>query len=137
MANFQASSNLPTGRYTSWTGSLTIQAVRQSNAAALVGSNNEVQASSNFTTTSSGSISYQNQRAFGVPRLRFVSDIRLNSQALLPLLSGPEEQATSSWDNSLDYAIGRTQLKLSTRLSNSAGKTNKSILFTAARVFGN
>jgi hypothetical protein len=133
MANFQASSNLPTGRYSSWTGNLTIQAVRQTVAADLGGGNN----SSNFTTTSSGSISYQNQRAFGVPRLRFVSDIRLNSQALLPVLSGPDEQATSSWDNSLDYSVGRTLLRLNTRFSKSAGKANKSILFTATRQFGN
>jgi hypothetical protein len=131
MANFQASSNLPSGRYSSWAASLTIQAVRQH-----IGPIGRTE-NPGFTTNSSGSISYQNQRAFGVPRLHFVSDIRLNSQALLPLLNGPEEQATSSWENSLDYGIGRTQLRLNTRVAKIGGKTNNSIMFTATRWFGN
>jgi hypothetical protein len=131
MANFQASSNLPSGRYSSWAASLTIQAVRQHSSEAGTSENQ------GFTTNSSGSISYQNQRAFGVPRLHFVSDIRLNSQALLPLLNGPEEQATASWDNSLDYAIGRTQLRVNARIAKIGERINKSIMFTATRGFGN
>ena len=106
---------------------------------------------SEFKTSSHGSISYQNQRMFGVPRLRLVSELRLNSQALLPLLGSAKDQETAAWSNSIDYAIGRTQLRAQALLSTGSGqygsaapatggadvqKINKSILFTIARGFG-
>ena len=150
--NLQASSNLPTGDYSSWTGNLTIQGVRQSatiigNTAGFGISNQNVNEQHGFVTTSSGSLTYQHQRVFGIRRLRFVSDIRLNSQALLPLLGGPQDQETSAWENRLDYSIGRTQLRLNVLISRSvapristekverASSLNKSILLSATRSF--
>ncbi len=158
LVNFQASSNWPTGRYSSWSGNLTIQAVRQS-ANTNVGSMNPLNLQTNrepnrgFVASSSGSISYQNQRMFGVPRLRFVSDLRLNSQALLPLLGSAKDQETASWENRLDYSIGRTQLRVHALLARIGGQTsgfyaatgvtsvenvqkiNKSIMFSLTRSF--
>jgi hypothetical protein len=152
LINFQASSNLPTSEYSSWTGNLTIQGVRQN--ATIIGNTAElgilVQNSNEqhgFVTTSSGSLTYQHQRVFGIRRLRFVSDVRLNSQALLPLLSGPQDQETAAWENRLDYTIGRTQLRLNILISrNTAPRSgtenlerrtslNKSILLSATRSF--
>jgi hypothetical protein len=152
LINLQASSNLPTGEYSSWTGNLTIQGVRQEFA--IIGNTSELgifqQNSSEehgWVTTSGGSLTYQHQRIFGIRRLRFVSDLRLNSQALLPLLGGPQDQETAAWENRLDYSIGRTQLRLNMliarnstprALTTSVQRTttlNRSILFSVTRTF--
>jgi hypothetical protein len=145
LINLQASSNLPTGRFSSWRGSLTIQSIRQS-APVVIGSSfnpaivdapqtvNSPQ--TGFVTTSTGAITYQHQRLFGIPRLRLVSDVRMNSQALLPVLSGPLDKESASWDNSFAYGIGRTQLRMNTRMAKTNNKVNKSIMFTAMRTLG-
>ena len=163
MANLQATSSLPTSGQSSWSGSLTIQAVRQSanvrperldpldptgNPFASTPS-----ASDDFVINSSGAISYQNQRVFGVRRLRFTSELRLNSDAFLPLLGSVKDEQLASWDNRLDYLIGRTQLRLITQISSSRTpkytadvltgaeqvkaerKTQRSIALSASRAF--
>lgn len=126
MVNSQISSSIPTGRFSAWSGNLTTQAVRQHSNMSADG----------VVTTSSGSISYQNQRLFGVRRLRFLSDLRLNSEELLPILGGPQNQETAAWENTLDYSIGRTQFRMSARLGKSAGMNIKSIMFTVTRRLG-
>jgi hypothetical protein len=152
LINLQASSNLPTGEYSSWTGNLTIQGVRQEfaiigNTAALGIPSDNANEEHGWVTTSGGSLTYQHQRIFGIRRLRFVSDLRLNSQALLPLLGGPQDQETAAWENRLDYSIGRTQLRLNVLIArNSAPRAltttvqrattlNRSILFSVTRNF--
>jgi len=138
MINFQVSSNMPTGRFGSLTGNLTIQATRQDAPMFFLplDQQSSFAPKRGFTLTSSGSVSYQHMRVFGIPRLRFGSDLRLNSQALLPMLGGPQDMETAAWDNNLDYAIGRTQLKLNARVAQTGGKKNKSIMFTMSRGLG-
>ena len=159
LVNFQASSNMPTDRYSSWTGNLTIQGVRQG-ANTTTGNANtpnsqaETLLIGGFAVNSGGAISYQNQRVFGVRRLRFTSDLRLNSTALLPLLGSSKDQETAAWDNRFDYSIGRTQLRLAALISRTSAqrssfnsatgagnsesgqKINKSIMFSVSRSFG-
>jgi hypothetical protein len=150
LINFQASSTFPASSYSSWTGNLTIQAVRQGKNERLA----SVEPIDGFVTHSGGSIGYQNQRLFGNRRLRFVSDLRLNSQSLLPLFGSGKDQEVSAWDNRLNYSIGRTQLQLSLQVSSSntqkinvdpvtkventenVRKINKSIMFSVSRSFG-
>jgi hypothetical protein len=171
LINFQASSNLPTSGYTSWSGSLTVQAVRQGghhipsfsiNNGTLTNNGLVSATDGKFVTTSSGALTYQNQRFFGVRRLRFVSDLRLNGQALLPLFGGPQDQEMAAWENRWDYAIGRTLLRVNTLIArtkvpvvkvtfggtpslngestinttSSSVKVNKSIMFSVTRAFG-
>ena len=122
MVNFQASSNLPTSGFSSWTGSLTIQGIRQGTGVGTASDSNSGAAAAailpvaarrdDFTVTSTGAVTYQHGRMFGVRNLRFVSDLRLNAQALLPILNGPRDQEMAAWDNRFDYAIGRTQVRL-------------------------
>ena len=160
LVNFQASSSLPTSSNSSWTGNLTVQAVRQGKNKPPLSTDPSKQTSSpepdkGFVTSSSGSVSYQNQRLFGVRRLRFVSDLRLNSQSWLPLLGNVGDQEQTAWANSVDYSIGRTQLRLNFLISRNAApqtnvdpltkvenvesvkKINKSIMFSVSRSFGN
>ena len=153
--NLQASSNLATSGYSSWNGNLTIQATRQGKNSPLVANNSSAENDDKgFQTSSSGSISYQHQRLFGYRRLRFASDLRLNSDALLPLFGSDEAQELAAWANSLDYSIGRTQLRLNLLIARTSSpkssadslagvenakkesKINKSIMFTVSRTFG-
>ena len=153
MINFQTSSNLATGPNSSWSGNLTVQSVRQGRDSLPSASTNApINVSDpDFVTNSSGSVNYQNQRTFGVRRLRFTSDLRLNGQSLLPVFGGSKVQELAAWQNSLDYSIGRTQLRLNFLISSmglpqiTIGSTtqtqrvrsvNKSIMFTVSRSFG-
>ena len=150
LVNFQASSTLPAGRYSSWIGSLTLQATRQGGNAR----HDNAGSDGGFVTSSSGTIGYQNQRLFGYRRLRFTSDLRLNSDALLPLFGSSAAQELVALDNRLDYSIGRTSLSLNLLLSRSSSPAasvdavtgaentqkvitvNKSIMFLVTRNFG-
>ncbi len=140
LVNAQATGTLNSGRFTSWSGSLTMQATRQRFGLAFDPAHPDTaivkDTGGRFVPTSSGSLAYRNQRAFGVPRLLFVSELRLNSQALLPMAGGPLDQESASWENRLDYTIGRAYLRFSTRLSKIAGRTNKALLMTVTRDFG-
>lgn len=126
LLNLQASRNENLSRNASWGGNLTIQAVRQSTGAMPVAT----------FTTSSADLSYRHMRVFGVPRLRFASELRIYGDAPLPLLASPEQQETRSWENRLDYSIGRTQLRLSGRLSEINKKQYSLLMFTLNRQFG-
>ena len=152
LINFQASSNLPTSGYSSWTGSLTLQAVRQGRDAV----ERDAQADASNATSASGTLSYQTQRIFGVRNLRFGSDLRLNiqsqqsqraflqQQSFFSQLQSRSDQETAAWINHLDYAIGRTQLRLQLMVSRSNAfanqaieeRTHRSIFFTLIRRFG-
>jgi hypothetical protein len=140
MANLQYSSNLSIDRYSSWTGSLTVQAIRQTHSLVFDPVNQLVVQSSvdpeSFITTSSGSLSYQNQGLFGVARLRFFSDLRVNSQALMPMVGGPMDQESGAWENRLEYMIGRTQLRFNTRASQVANRFNRAFMFMISRDIG-
>lgn len=154
MINFQASSTLPMSGYSSWTGALTIQAVRQGQNA----NGGNTQTEEGVMTSSNGSLSYQTQRVFGIRNLRFGSDLRLNlqsqqsqqsQQSYLSQFESRTQQEAAAWLNRLDYSIGRTQLRLNTMVSRTlairrggglAGdgvmQTNRSINFTVSRSFG-
>lgn len=158
LVNFQASSNLPSGHNSSWTGNLTVQAVRQGRNM-LLGNTDPFYAPTNtepnrgFQMSSSGAISYQNGRVFGVRRLNFVSALRLNSQALLPLLGSARDHETAAWSNDLDYSIGRLRLRLNMLIARTGSplystdpatgvekvekvkKDNQSIAFSVSRSF--
>lgn len=162
MLNLQLSGTLQTGSDSSWTGNLTVQATRQgvSDAAVPPMANDsglsiaQLNARRHaYSTMSSGALTYQSGKFFGIRNLRFVSDLRLNSQALLPVLGGPQDQETAAWENRFIYTIGRTQLRVSTIIARAVvpsytrgadgtehvegvSRTNKSIMFSLMRTFG-
>lgn len=153
--NFQASSNMPSSKTASWSGNFTIQASRQGGAdARAFGAAVQNSRDAGFVTNSSGSVSYQQQRLFGIRRLRLVSDFRVSGQALLPLLGGPQDQELSAWDSRFDYVVGRTQFRLNFLLSrtvtpavsvdpatgagigSSRAQLSKSVSFSMSRTIG-
>lgn len=154
MVNLQLSGNLAFGANSSLGGNLSVQATRQSafNAFLTTGLYNPA-GQGDVVTTSNGSISYRNSRLFGVRRLTFNSDLRMTSQALLPMLGGPLDQEMAAWDNRLEYVIGMTILRVNTvvartivpnyramlggaELTEPETRTNRSIMFSFLRQFG-
>ncbi|HEY0846918.1 MAG TPA: hypothetical protein VGE12_16235 [Noviherbaspirillum sp.] len=156
MVNLQLSGNMSFGGNSSLQGNLSIQATRQSvsnlfltpGTVGLPGTN-----TGDFTTTSNGSITYRNQRLFGVRRLVLTSDLRLTSQALLPMLGGPLDQEMAAWDTRIEYGIGLTIVRMHTLIARTIvpnyrallnggeptepeTKVNKSIMFSVTRAFG-
>ncbi|MDQ1314951.1 MAG: hypothetical protein QG662_1060 [Pseudomonadota bacterium] len=134
LVNFQASMNQITGRYSTWNGNLTVQATRQ-NVAGVAGTQDTEMG--DFEISTSASLSYQNQRAFGVSRLRFGSDLRINNNQYKTVLGGPEDSVDKSWRNQFEYAVGRTRFKLTETWSEMDGRSSVLVMFTLERYFWN
>ena len=81
---------------------------------------------------------YRHDRVFGVPRLRFLSEIRATDQAIVEqeeayLLPATE---TLSWDNRLEYLIGRLRITLGYRVSQVNGNRVQVAGLRVQRDFG-
>lgn len=131
LANLQISRNQQLSTRSGLTGNFTLQATRQED--------NDGQVTENLS--GSGDLVYQHQRAFNVPRLRFISQLRLNlseseTQNLGELTPAVREQETASWENRFDYMIGRTTLSLSLRISRVDEKERELLMFRVIRLFG-
>lgn len=121
LLNIQVSRRTQLSRDASWSGNLTLQGSRnRDRPGALVpadlGGGVDADASQNFY---SGSLTYEHQRVFGVPRLRFTAVLSLNSQQLesraLGDIDAPRELVSKSIEGRFDYAIGRLHTLMSTR----------------------
>ena len=133
--NAQLSGNLEIDNRRSVTGDLTFQHTRQSTGLVLDG----VSGGTATTTGASGEISYQHQRLFGVPRLRFVSRLKLAQDVLKQpgtLLTLPDRE-TRLWENRLDWSVGRLDAQVILRFSQVDGRGRQSIMFRVQRSFGN
>lgn len=133
--NAQLSGNLEIDNRRSLTGDLTFQHTRQSTGLVLDG-----EAGGRATTTgASGEISYQHQRLFGFPRLRFISRLKLAQDVLKQpgtLLTLPDRE-TRLWENRLDWSVGRLDAQVIVRFSQVDGRGRQSIMFRVQRSFGN
>jgi len=125
--NLQFSSNQANGSYSLWNGSLSIQSVRRD-----YGDSDDT----DFHTSSSGNLIYQRRKLFGVQRLRFTSDLKLNAEEVLPVSLGDEDSRRNVWTNRLDYSIGRLDMQLSYRLSRTYGNNHELLMFRLKRRFG-
>lgn len=127
LANFQLSSSSRLSMDSGLTGSLTIQAVRQSAGDI---------PDTGIHTSSSGNLMYRHNQAFGVPRLRFTSNLKLNANVATPLPWVENGDQRSMWENRLDYVVGRVDVRLCARLSYINKVYRTSILFQIRRGFG-
>jgi hypothetical protein len=119
-ANFQILRNQTLNRRSSVSGNLTLQTVRQDFNAQGVSD----------TVTATGQINYQNTGIFNVPRLRFLSDLRLSRA------STDEGVDRGEWENRVDYAIGLLDTSFSWRYIDLDGEENYSLIyFQATRRF--
>ncbi len=131
LVNAQANGQFQFSRHAFATANLTAQATRVETP--------QVPAEG-FDTNTSGNLSYQHARAFGVAGLRYsavysVSESQLASRRLGDL-NAPLEQASQSLEQRLDYDIGRLETRLLARIAEIQGKLNGLVFLRVSRRFG-
>jgi hypothetical protein len=131
LLNVQLSGQAQFGRHASALANLTVQGVRQETPSS---------PARGFNRTINGGVTYQHAQVFGVPRLRYLAsynrnDFQLNSR-LQGDLDAPREQINQSFEQRLEYRVGRIEARLSFRLAEVDGKKNALIFFRLAREFG-
>lgn len=131
LLNAQASAQAQTGRYAFLTGNLTVQGTRQASAEAPLGP---------FNVNIGGGLTYQHQRAFGVPGLRYLATYERNDYRTNTRLEGDleasREHVTASLDQRLEWRIGKLVARLSFRLAEIDGKESASLFLRLARELG-
>jgi hypothetical protein len=127
-ANFGGSISETINRDSSFTGAVDIQSTRQVNGMSPTSLSN---------TSSNLVLNYNHQRAFGVRRLLFNSNLNAYSRAPLPVLqASPVEQGPLTWENSLGYTIGRLITDFKLYMSKQGdGSTTNFIYFSVKRYF--
>lgn len=120
LVNAQLSRTQNLSRRSSLTGNITAQSVSQK----FSGQND-----SETSTTTTGSVNYQHSRLFGMPRLRFGSDLRLSRAS--------ESQGVdrSEWENRLDYSVGLVDTRASWRLIDAGEQDYSLVYFQVTRRF--
>lgn len=113
LLNLQASRVQNVSQRSSLSGHVTVQAVRRS----FPGETNH-----DFLTTATGQVNFEHQRLFGVPRLRFQSNLYMSKASL------DEGVDRAEWENRLDYSIGLLLSSLSLRLMDD-GQDQASLLY--------
>jgi hypothetical protein len=137
MVNLQFSRRLQMSRHAHWSGTLTWQASRSD--ATLIDPFDGLPRlqSPGWQRFYSGALAYENQRVFGVPRLRYTLQLAVNSQQIerraVGDIDAPLERISESVENRLDYAIGRLDARLSARVARIEGRTVSSIFARVQR----
>jgi hypothetical protein len=129
LINLQASRNVHLVRHQSLTGDMTLQTSRS-------GSYGQ---STPFITTPSVHLSYDNQRVFAVKNLTFISRIEIVGAEIgasgYSWSNSPVNMMTNSWDNDLNYFIGKFRLRLYSHLAKVNNLTQSTLLYTMERQF--
>jgi hypothetical protein len=119
LVNLQFSRRTQLSRNASWSGNLTWQATRSDTAQIDAFTGTRRQAAPSWQNFTSGSVTFEHQRAFDVPRLRYTALLAANSvqleQRAFGDIEAPRERITASLENRVDYAIGRLEARLSAR----------------------
>ncbi len=131
MINFQVSGQVQFSHSSSAAANLTVQGVRQ---------NTPNTPSAGMPFNSSGNLSYFQQRAFGVPRLRYSVLYGINESQFKSRLQGdfnaPRELVNQSFEQRLDYNLGRVAMRLSMRVARVEGRPDALVFFQMNREFG-
>lgn len=112
-ANFQVLRNQTLTERSTLSGNLTVQSTRRDFNG--VGDDD--------TVTATGQVNYQQTGLFALPRLRFLSDLRLSRAAT------DEGVDRAEWENRLDYAIGLVDTSLSWRWIDLSGDEDFNIIY--------
>ena len=127
LVNLQLSRRTQLSRNSSWSANLTLQASRNESSEIDPFSGDRRTLAPGWQQFHSGSINYENQRVFGVPRLRFSLLLSANSQQLerraIGDLDAPLERVSRSLEGRLDYSIGRLDARLAARFADVDGKS--------------
>jgi len=143
LVNLQFTLRTQLTRTASWSGSLTAQATRARFDAVASGPlppGPPVTADDGWRKYYSGTLTYENTRAFDVPRLRFTLLASANSQQLERRSEGdvdaPRERIDHLAEARLDYAIGRLDTRLTLRTAKVERRRADVLFFRVSRRFG-
>jgi hypothetical protein len=119
LVNLQLSQRTQLSRLTGWSVNLTAQAARSASDTLDPFTGDRRSSGGGWQVFYTGSASLDQQRLFGVPRLRHSLLLSLNSQQLerraLGDVDAPRERISQSLESRLDYMVGRLELRLSAR----------------------
>lgn len=139
LLNLQLSQRTQLTRYAHWSANLTLQGSNNRSSELDVFSGLRREMGSGWQRFYAGSLSYEQQRAFGVPRLRHTVLLNVNSQPLerraLGDIDAPRERITESLESRLDYAIGRLDTRLNLRAARVDGRSVLAVQARAQRRF--
>lgn len=143
LVNLQFTLRTQWTRTSSWSGSLTAQAARARFDAVASGPlppATQGAADDGWRKYYSGTLTYENSRAFDVPRLRFTLLASANSQQLERRSEGdvdaPRERIDHLVEARLDYAIGRLDARLTLRTAKVERRRQDVLFFRVNRRFG-
>ena len=139
MINLQANGQMQINRYSSGGANMTIQGTRQTmNIFSNLGT--PAAPTGGFNWTTNGGLNYQHMRAFGVPRLRYTAMFNANQFQNRTRFEGdinaPIARINKSFEQRLDYNIGRVETQLLLRFAEMEGRSSNSIFFRIIRPFG-
>lgn len=129
LLNVQVNGRAQFDRLSSWQGNLTWQMSRNSTMAG----------QSPWVTSTSANLTYQRERVFGQPLLRFTSEFRAISDDLANATQDRfvvQRRARWTWTSRLDYLIGRTQISLRGALADVDGRRQTLLYLQVRRYFG-
>ena len=139
LVNLQLTRRTQLSRSASWSANMTLQSTRSESTPGEALTGQQRSDPSGWQQFHSASLSYENQRVFGVPRLRFTALLAANSQQLERRSAGdidaPLERISRSLEGRLDYAIGRLEARLIARQANLDGKSVSAVFARLQRRF--
>jgi hypothetical protein len=129
----QLDGNLFIDRYSNASAAITVQSTRQDTS-------QNIGAQEGFVTSIYGTMGYQHNRFFGVPRLRYSALYTGNTQELNTRAQGnldalPRNES-HSFEQRLEYRVGRLDLQALARISRIEGENNAFVFFGINRAFG-
>jgi len=139
MVNLQLSRRTQLSRASNWSANLTLQGTRNESSQVDPFSGERRTLAPGWQQYHSGTVSYEHQRAFDVPRLRLSLLASANSQQLEQRAAGdidaPVQRIDRSLEARLDYSIGRLDTRLSARQAVVDGRAVSLIHARAQRRF--
>ena len=132
MLNLQANGLINLSRYASASANLTFQWSNQDSAAATAGESSQ--------TSAFGSLSYLHSRFMNINQLRYSALLNLDTYNVNTRLQGNvsagRDPIRKSFEQRLEYRLGRLDLRLSALLAEIDGKKNAMLLLRIGREFG-
>ena len=139
LVNLQLSQRTQLSRQSGWSVNFTAQASRSEASAIDVFTGERRQQGKGWQHFYSGGASLDQQRVFGVPRLRHTLQLTFNSQQLerraLGDIDAPRERISQALESRLDYSIGRLELRASIRHAQVDGRAVSSFIARLQRRF--
>lgn len=142
LVNLQLSGQAQFSQYSVGSANFTVQHTSQESGSFVFpgGSVPLPQARISDNTSVSGSLSYQHVRFMKVPRLFFTSQFTAyqnNFSRAAGDPNAPPEQVSWTFENRIDYFIGRLNLRFGVRLAEIDGRENALLFARINRAFGN